>query len=194
MAEAEKNKDVERSRSPLEVESNSDEDSDSSMTISEGELGVDGDVESMNNADRGNVAGGDDDEKDSVRNPRPFRNARAGRGAGRERNQNNQELLHERQRRLLNLLLPPWMRLGASRWGAAGGIASHTSRSSSGGALKRKREEDASDEGEEEREEKSESVFERRFFWTCSKDSGFPHRVNHAVAGYRYGTEWNVTQ
>ena len=32
--------------------------------------------------------------------------------------------------------------------------------------------------------EKKEENFERRFFWSCYKDSGFPHRVNHAVASY----------
>ena len=55
--------------------------------------------------------------------------------------------------------------------------------------MKRKREERASDEEDEEEEgegeEKSEAVFERKFFWTCSKDTGFLHRVNHAVAGHR---------
>ncbi|KAL5474818.1 hypothetical protein EMCRGX_G026835 [Ephydatia muelleri] len=32
--------------------------------------------------------------------------------------------------------------------------------------------------------EKKEENCERRFFWSCYKDSGFPHRVNHAVAAY----------
>ena len=30
--------------------------------------------------------------------------------------------------------------------------------------------------------EKKDEDCERRFFWSCYKDSGFPHRVNHAVA------------
>lgn len=33
-------------------------------------------------------------------------------------------------------------------------------------------------------EKKDEDYCERRFFWSCYKDSGFPHRVNHAVASY----------
>ena len=188
MAEAEQSKDRERSRSPIADESNA-EDTDSSMTTSDGEF--EGDVESMDDSE---AAGRKQvDGKDPEKKIRLFRSGRSSRGtaASRERgeqnqNRSNEEIARERQQRLLNLLLPPWMRLGASRW-AAGGIASHTSRSSGGGAVKRRREERASDEEdkEEEGEEKSESVFERKFFWTCSKDTGFPHRVNHAVAGHR---------
>ena len=190
MAEAEQSKDRERSRSPIADESNA-EDTDSSMTTSDGEL--EGDVESMDDSE---AAGRKQaDGKDPEKKPRFFRSVRSSRGApaSRERgeqiqNRSNEEIARERQQRLLNLLLPPWMRLGASRW-AAGGIASHTSRSSGGVAVKRKREERASDEEDEEEEgegeEKSESVFERKFFWTCSNDTGFPHRVNHAVAGHR---------
>ena len=172
MAEAEKSKDKERSRSPIDEESNPEEDSDSSMTTSDDEM--EGDVESMDDSETGRKA-------DSEKKPRPFRSARSSRAvANRERgNISNQDLARERQQRLLSLLLPPWMRLGASRW-AAGGIASHTSRS-----VKRKREEGASDE-EGEDAEKSELIFERKFFWTCNKETGFPHRVNHAVAGHRY--------
>jgi hypothetical protein len=188
MADAEQSKDRERSRSPIAEESNP-EDTDSSMTTSDGEL--EGEVESMDDSEAGRKADGKDPEK----KPRPFRIARSSRGvaANRERgdqNRSNEDIARERQQRLLNLLLPPWMRLGASRW-AAGGIASHTSRSSGSGAVKRiKREAGASDEEEEEEEEegeKSKAVFERKFFWTCSKDTGFPHRVNHAVAGHRSG-------
>lgn len=173
MAEAEKSKDRERSRSPIDEESHSENDSDSSMTTSDSEL--EGDVESMDDTETGRKADGKDSEKKS----RAFRSARSSRaGASRERGaQSNQNLARER---LLNLLLPPWMRLGASRW-PAGGIASHTSRS-----MKRKREEGESDE-EDEGGEKSETMFERKFFWTCNKESGFPHRVNHAVAGHRCG-------
>lgn len=178
MAEAEKSKDKERSRSPIDEEWNLEEDSDSSMTTSDDEL--EGDVESMDDSEAGRKADG----KDSEKKPRPFRSARSSRAvANREReSKSSQDLARERQQRLLSLLLPPWMRLGASRW-AAGGIASHTSRSS--GAVKRKREEGASDE-EEEDAQKSESMFERKFFWTCNQETGFPHRVNHAVAGHRY--------
>lgn len=183
MAEAEKSKDKERSRSPIDEESNSERDSDSSMTTSDGEL--EGDVESMDDSETGRKA-------DSEKKPRPFRSARSSRAAAanRERGnqgQNNQDLARARQQRLLNLLLPPWMRLGASRWANAGGIASHTSRSS--GAVKRKREEGDGDDDEEEEEGEGEGGEkrepERKFFWTCSKDTGFPHRVNHAVAGHR---------
>ena len=176
MAEAEKSKDRERSRSPIDEESSSEDDSDSSMTTSDGEL--EGDVESMDDTETGRKADG----KDSEKKVRPFRSSRSSRAgaASKERgSQNSRDLARERQQRLLNLLFPPWMRLGASRWAGAGGIASHTSRS-----VKRKREEGGSDE-EGEGGEKSEPVFERKFFWTCNKDTGFPHRVNHAVAGHR---------
>ena len=178
MAEAEKSKDRERSRSPIDEESNS-EDSDSSMTTSDGEL--EGDVESMDDSE---TLGR---KSDAEKKPRPFRSVRSSRGASSSRERgsqekSSQELARERQQRLLNLLLPPWMRLGASRWAGAGGIASHTSRSRPSGAVRRKREEGESDE---EEGEKSEAVFERKVFWTCSKDTGFPHRVNHAVAGYK---------
>ena len=49
--------------------------------------------------------------------------------------------------------------------------------------MKRKREERPSDE--EDEEEEGEGEEKRKFFWTCSNDTGFPHRVNHAVAGHR---------
>ena len=140
MAEAEKSKDRERSRSPIDEESNS-EDSDSSMTTSDGEL--EGDVESMDDSETHRELSR---KSDAEKKPRPFRSARSSRGASSSRERgsqekSSQELARERQQRLLNLLLPPWMRLGASRWAGAGGIASHTSRSRPSGAVKRKREE-----------------------------------------------------
>lgn len=30
------------------------------------------------------------------------------------------------------------------------------------------------------------SNYQRKMYWTCIQDSGFPNRVNHAVASHRY--------
>ena len=173
MAEQEKPKRKSReiSSSPSrEEDSSSESDSESSMSTSDGELEVDIDLEPVVEAPG---AGGEQgDEKDSNKKPRSSKGARSRREREELRSQ-------ERQQRLLNFLLPPWMRIGANRW--AGGIASHTSRSCGGpGSVKRRREDIDNEEASS-----SEPVFERKFFWSCNKESGFPHRVNHAVAGQR---------
>ena len=41
------------------------------------------------------------------------------------------------------------------------------------------------EEEEEERSEEDPQIYERQFFWTCYRESGFPNRVNHAVAAHR---------
>lgn len=173
MAEQEKPKRKSRELSPSssqEEESSSESDSESSTTTSDGELEVDIDIEPMEET---LVAGSEQgDEKDSDKK------SRSGRGA-RSRREHEQLSNRERQQRFLNFLLPPWMRIGANRWAA--GIASHTSRSSGvPGGVKRRREDNSDEEAESK-----EPVFERKLFWSCNKESGFPHRVNHAVAGQR---------
>ena len=173
MAEQEKPKRKIRELSPSpsqEEDSSSESDSESSMTTSDEEVDVEIDLEPM---DETSVAGGEQgDEKDSDKK------SRSGRGA-RLRREREELSNRERQQRLLNFLLPPWMRIGANRWAA--GIASHTSRSSVGpGGVKRRREDNSDEEAASK-----EPVFERKFFWSCNKESGFPHRVNHAVAGQR---------
>ena len=36
------------------------------------------------------------------------------------------------------------------------------------------------------------SNYQRRMYWTCIQDSGFPNRVNHAVAAHRCGVSVRV--
>ena len=49
---------------------------------------------------------------------------------------------------------------------------------------RRRRRHQSSSSSEEEGEIDTDSQYERRFFWTCCRDSGFPNRVNHAVAAH----------
>ena len=41
------------------------------------------------------------------------------------------------------------------------------------------------DESPEEPIVQDDSNFVRKMYWSCIQDSGFPHRVNHAVAAHR---------
>lgn len=179
----EKKDNVRFSSSSDDEETLSEGDFDSSMTTSESEQDVDVHMEvSGENEDGGGAA---DSSSSTGSSPskkggkkKGEKKARAGR-ASRGRRERQEMSNRERQQRLLSLLLPPWIRM-ANRW--AGGIASHTSRSGDGpSAIKRRRE-----DGDSHKEtENKDTVYERKFFWSCNKDSGFPNRVNHAVAGQR---------
>lgn len=46
------------------------------------------------------------------------------------------------------------------------------------------------DETPEEPLVQDDSNYIRKMYWSCIQDSGFPHRVNHAVASHRF--VWNV--
>ena len=70
--------------------------------------------------------------------------------------------------------------------GAARGRAQGRSRARA--RRRRRRDHLSSSSEEEEEEERSEEdpqIYERQFFWTCYRESGFPNRVNHAVASHR---------
>ena len=49
---------------------------------------------------------------------------------------------------------------------------------------RRRKRHQSSSSSEEEEEIDTDPQYERRFFWTCCRDSGFPNRVNHAVAAH----------
>ena len=70
--------------------------------------------------------------------------------------------------------------------GAARGRAQARSRARA--RRRRRRDHLSSSSEEEEDDERSEEdpqIYERQFFWTCYRESGFPNRVNHAVASHR---------
>ena len=77
-----------------------------------------------------------------------------------------------------------WYKMAAE--GAARGRAQGRSRARA--RRRRRRDHLSSSSEEEEEEERSEEdpqIYERQFFWTCYRESGFPNRVNHAVASHR---------